>query len=157
MITTREFDSLSADQQEKLSNLLNYISQDDPQTKQAKHLLVAGLTPEKVALLLKLPVEKVQKLYLNGWNARCRTASKPKQAEVSAMLQQAFREGSDLKTLCERFGIPLLTVVRLLESKGWKLHLLSERFPSGDDPLMVAYYKTLQRHTNRKQKALTLH
>ncbi|MCT4714589.1 hypothetical protein MUA01_06275 [Enterobacteriaceae bacterium H18W14] len=157
MINAQEFDALNADQQAKLSNLLGYITNDDPKIKQAKHLLVAGNTPLKVSKILELPLGKVQKLHSEGWNPRNRQAQKPKQAEVSAMLEHAFREGADLKTLCERFGQPLLTVVRLLERRGWKAHELAERMPENDDPLVVTYRKTIKRHANRKQKSPQLH
>ncbi|CAH6659902.1 hypothetical protein [Pseudocitrobacter vendiensis] len=157
MLTNREFNSLSADQQQKLFNLLNYITHDDPRISKAKRLLVAGMTPQKVCMLLDIPLDRVEKLHREGWNPRCRQQAKPKQAEVSAMLQQAFQEGADLKTLCERFDLPLYTITQLLKRSGVSSQQLAGRMPEPNEPLYREYLRTVERHENRKQKAPTLH
>lgn len=157
MLTNREFNNLSADQQQKLFNLLNYITHDDPRISKAKRLLVAGMTPQKVCMLLDIPLDRVEKLHREGWNPRCRQQAKPRQAELAVILQQRYCEGCDLKTLCLEYDLPLISVIRLLSNQGYQQLELTERFPPSSDPLVIAYHKTLQRHSRRKQKPLRLH
>ncbi|EJR4319849.1 hypothetical protein N0029_004961 [Escherichia coli] len=63
---------LSDSQFEKLVALQKYLPSDDQPTRQAKHLLVEGFTPEFVAEYTGVKLEKVQKLYEESWNPRCR-------------------------------------------------------------------------------------
>ena len=149
MLTNREFNSLSPNQQQKLSNLLNYITHDDPCISKAKRLLVAGITPEKVSMLLQIPLEKVEKLHSEGWNPRCRQQAKPRQAELAVILQQRFHDGCDLKTLCHEYDLPLISVIQSLLKGGYKDIELTSRFPVSSDPLVVEYHKTLRRHAKQ--------
>lgn len=63
---------LSDSQFEKLAALQQYLPIDDQPIRQAKHLLVEGFTVEFVAEYTGVKLEKVQQLYDESWNPRCR-------------------------------------------------------------------------------------
>ena len=52
-----------------LTRLYKRRCRDENVIKKAKSLLVHGMTVNKVALLLRLPLEKVQQLHSEGWNS----------------------------------------------------------------------------------------
>ncbi|ELT8890942.1 hypothetical protein SAR06_004940 [Escherichia coli] len=64
--------NLSDSQFEKLAALQQYLPSDDQPTRQAKHLLVEGFTPEFVSEYTGVKLEKVYRLYNESWNPRCR-------------------------------------------------------------------------------------
>lgn len=63
--------SRQADQVEDLPDLTRLFknrARDSDVIKKCKRLLIAGMPPGKVALVCRLPLEKVQELYDNSYN-----------------------------------------------------------------------------------------
>lgn len=65
-------DQLEPEQKPDLTLLYKRRCRSDDIIQKAKHLLIAGYSPGRVALLLRLPLERVQDLYDNSYNPRCR-------------------------------------------------------------------------------------
>lgn len=119
-------------------------------------MLVAGHSPGKVALILRLDPEYIAEL-AKTWNPRFRQKEKMNQFAVSRLTYQLFTDGADLSSICKLLNLGLFTVVTYLANEGIPRAEVMSRFPPETDPLVREYRKILKRHAHRKQKPLRLH
>lgn len=146
-----EWNSLSEKQQTTLANLLSFLPNDDIQIRRAKALLVEGYTPEAVAKATGVPLKKVQQFYSESWNPVCRSTTKQTQRLIYRLCYEAWQNGDDLKTMCERWDYPLYSLVRLLKTR-LTPEELNSRMPDRDDPLYIEYVKTCKFHATKKKR-----
>lgn len=129
-----------------LTRLYKLRCRDESVIKKAKSLLVHGMTVSKVALLLRLPLEKVQQLHSEGWNNRCRRVTPHNAWTCQKLAIQCFRSGAMLTEICSLTDMPIFTIISMLEREGIASADLLPRMPSEADPLMVEYRRTVSRH-----------
>ncbi|HDT6580605.1 TPA: hypothetical protein QFT02_000772 [Raoultella ornithinolytica] len=122
-----------------LTRLYKRRCRDESVIKKAKSLLVHGMTVNKVALLLRLPLEKVQQLHSEGWNSRCRRVTRVNAYQNAKLALTSFNEGATLAEICQALGLPLYTVVMSLRQNGVAESAIQARLPPADDPLTLAY------------------
>jgi hypothetical protein len=65
-----------------LTRLYKRRCRDGDVMQRCKHMLIAGYSPGRVALLLRLPLEKVKELHQASYNPRCRRFE-PEQREIN--------------------------------------------------------------------------
>jgi len=129
-----------------LTRLYKRRCRDESVIKKAKSLLVHGMTVSKVALLLRLPLEKVQQLHSEGWNNRCRRVTPHNAWTCQKLAIQCFRSGAMLTEICSLTDMPIFTIISMLEREGIASADLLPRMPPEADPLMVEYRRTVSRH-----------
>ncbi|HBR4580724.1 hypothetical protein [Citrobacter freundii] len=129
-----------------LTRLYKRRCRDESVIKKAKSLLVHGMTVSKVALLLRLPLEKVQQLHSEGWNSRCRRVTPHNAWTCQKLAIQCFGTGCPLVQICRITDRPLFSVIKMLTAEGVSMGALRQYMPPETDPLMVEYRKTLSRH-----------
>ncbi|MBS6568773.1 hypothetical protein [Klebsiella grimontii] len=129
-----------------LTRLYKRRCRDESVIKKAKSLLVHGMTVNKVALLLRLPLDKVQQLHSEGWNNRCRRVTPHNAWTCQKLAIQCFRSGAMLTEICSLTDMPIFTIISMLEREGIASADLLPRMPSEADPLMVEYRRTVSRH-----------
>ncbi|MCE9801725.1 hypothetical protein [Raoultella ornithinolytica] len=121
--------------------------------QKCKHLLIAGYPPGRVALLLRLPLEKVQNLYENSYNKRCRRFVKPNNGKL---ITTTWNEGATLAEICQALGLPLFTVVHGLRQNGITDAQMALRMPPYDAPLCVEYRQVVARKAVSKFKPIQI-
>ncbi|HFI1126790.1 hypothetical protein HV073_06695 [Klebsiella michiganensis] len=131
-----------------LTRLYKQRCRDESVIKKAKSLLVHGHTINKVALLLRLPLEKVQQLHSEGWNNRCRRVTPHNAWTCQKLAIQCFHSGAMLAEICSITDMPLFTIISMLEREGITSADLLPRMPSESDSLMIEYRRTVSRHKN---------
>ncbi|ENS4078700.1 TPA: hypothetical protein QIW90_001947 [Klebsiella variicola] len=131
-----------------LTRLYKRRCRDESVIKKAKSLLVHGHTMNKVALLLRLPLEKVQQLHSEGWNNRCRRITPHNAWTCQKLAIQCFHSGAMLAEICSITDMPLFTIISMLEREGITSADLLPRMPSESDSLMIEYRRTVSRHKN---------
>lgn len=129
-----------------LTRLYKRRCRDESVIKKAKSLLVHGMTVSKVALLLRLPLEKVQQLHSEGWNSRCRRVTPHNAWTCQKLALQCFHSGAMLAEICSLTDMPLFTIISMLEREGVASADLLPRMPEESDPLMIEYRRTVSRH-----------
>ncbi|BBQ65997.1 TPA: hypothetical protein ACP56Q_002083 [Klebsiella quasipneumoniae] len=139
-----------------LTRLYKRRCRDESVIKKAKSLLVHGMTVNKVALLLRLPLEKVQQLHSEGWNSRCRRVTRINAYQNAKLALTSFNEGATLAEICQALGLPLYTVVMSLRQNGVAESAIQARFPSPDDPLTLAYNIVVTRKSASRFKPVKL-
>lgn len=139
-----------------LERLFKKRRRDESVVKTAKALLVHGMTPNKVALLLRLDPDFVAEL-AKTWNPRFRRVTHTNLYATRRMARMYFESGALLATICRDLQLPLYTVVAHLKAEGVTDQQMANRMPDRDDQLYVEYIKTVKRHRNRKQKSPQLH
>lgn len=150
--------SLTADQ--KTQNLERFFKKrrrDESVVKTAKTLLVHGMTPGKVALLLRLDPDFIAEL-AKTWNPRFRRVSHANQYTAKRMARMYYESGALLATICRDLQLPLYTVVAHLKAEGVTEQQMADRMPENDDPLLVAYRETVARkQATPKRRSPRLH
>lgn len=124
--------------------------------QKCKHLLIAGMLPGRVALICRLPLEKVQELYDNSYNPRCRRFSKTNEYTNARLALTLFNEGETLADICTALGLPLFTVVMALRQNGVAESAINACMPPADDPLYVEYRLVCERKSASKQKPIQI-
>lgn len=109
---------LPAQELPDLTRLYKRRCRDESVIKKAKSLLVHGMTVSKVALLLRLPLEKVQQLHSEGWNNRCRRVTPHNAWTCQKLAIQCFRSGAMLTEICSLTDMPIFTIISMLEREG---------------------------------------
>jgi hypothetical protein len=148
--------SVNAEQNEQqpdlpdLTRLFKNRARDESVIQKCKHLLIAGMPPGKVALLLRLPLEKVLGLYENSYNPRCRRFAKTNAYQNARLALQSFQEGESLADISAALGMPIYTLVQSLLKNGVAESAINERFPPTGDPLMVEYLRVCERKARSK-------
>lgn len=140
-----------------LTRLLIKRARDGDIIQKCKHLLIAGYSPGRVACLLRLPLEKVQELYDNSYNSRCRRFAKTNAYTNARLALTSFNEGAMLAEICAVLGLPLFTIVRMLRDNTVSESAINARMPPADDPLCVEYRIVLERKAASKFKPIQLH
>ncbi|GEC68532.1 hypothetical protein RTE01_31670 [Raoultella terrigena] len=140
-----------------LTRLYKRRCRDESVIKKAKSLLVHGHTVNKVALLLRLPVAKVQQLHDEGWNSRCRRVTRINAYQNAKLALTSFNEGAMLAEICQALGLPLYTVVMSLRQNGVAESAIQARLPPANDPLTLAYNIVAERKSTSRFKSIRLH
>lgn len=115
------------------------------------------MTVSKVALLLRLPLERVQQLHSEGWNNRCRRVTRINAYQNAKLALTSFNEGATLAQICQALGLPLYTVVMSLRQNGVAESTIQARLPPADDPLTLAYNIVAERKSTSRFKPIRLH
>ncbi len=148
-MTNDDRNSLTADQntdqKPDLTLLYKRRCRSDDIIQKAKHLLIAGYSPGRVALLLRLPLEKVQNLYDNSYNARCRRFARQNEHTNARLALTSFNEGAPLADIAAGLGLSLYWVVMSLRQNGITDAAMAPRFPPYGDPLCVEYRRVVAR------------
>lgn len=134
-----------------LTRLYKRRCRDGDIMQKCKHLLIAGYPPGRVALLLRLPLEKVKELYNNSYNPRCRRFTNPNNGRL---VMTMWNEGATLAEICTALGLPLFTVVASLRQSGIIDAAMTPRMPPYDDPLYVEYRQVVARKAASKFKPI---
>lgn len=124
--------------------------------RKAKHMLIAGMPPGKVALLLRLPPEKVQRLFEASYNPRCRRLAKTNSYTNAKLALTSFQEGANLADICDALSLPLFTVVQMLRAYDITDAAMAPKMPPYDDPLCVEYRRVCERKAASKHKPLEI-
>lgn len=140
-----------------LTHLYKLRCRDESVIKKAKSLLVHGMTVSKVALLLRLPLERVQQLHSEGWNNKCRRVTRINAYQNAKLALTSFNEGATLAQICQALGLPLYTVVMSLRQNGVAESAIQACLPPADDPLTLAYNIVAERKSTSRFKPILLH
>lgn len=124
---------------------------DDSIVKTAKTLLVHGVTPGKVALLLRLDPEFVAEL-AKTWNPKFRKVKYTSQWTTKRTVRQYFESGATLDKICVDLQLPLFSVITLLQRDGVSDQEMASRMPNSDDPLFIDYRETITRKQAAPQR-----
>ena len=116
-------------------------------------MLIAGYSPGRVALLLRLPQEKVIDLYNNSYNPKCRRFANPNNGKL---IHTMWSEGATLSEICQTLGLPLFTVVMSLRQNGVTNAAMAPRMPEYDDPLYVEYRQVVARKATSKSRPIQI-
>lgn len=136
-----------------LTRLFKNRARDGDIIKKCKIMLVAGVPPGKVALLLRLPLERVIELYNSSYNPRCRRFANPNNGRLIITM---WHEGAMLADICQALGLPLFTVVMSLRGDGVTNAAMAPRMPEYDDPLYVEYRQVVARKATSKSRPIQI-
>lgn len=136
-----------------LTRLYKRRCRDENVIKKCKIMLVAGVPPGRCALVLRLPLEKVQELHSEGWNSRCRRFANPNNGRL---VMTMWNEGATLAEICQALGLPLFTMVMTLRQNGITDAAMAPRMPPYDDPLCVEYRQVVARKAASKFKPIQI-
>lgn len=124
----------------------------------AKALLIRGVPPGRVALMLRLPLDKVQELYANeGWNPRCRRVASSNVHTNQRMALTSFHEGESLTEIAKALGLPLYSIVSILRTNGIADAAIQQRLPPISDPMMIEYLRVCERKANSSFNPIKLY
>lgn len=153
-----ESNSLKADPEQlppDLTRLFKNRARDSDVIKKCKYMLIAGYSPQKTALLLRLPIEKVLDLYHNSYNPKCRRFANRNSYQDSKLALTMFQQGESLVDICDALGgLHLYTVVLSLRQNGVAESAINSRLPPADDPLYVEYRKVCERKAASRFKPI---
>lgn len=125
--------------------------------QRCKHMLIAGIPPGKVALMLRLPLEKVTELHQASYNPICRRFAKTNAYTNAKLALTSFNEGADLSDICHALGgLSLFWVVTSLRQNGVTDAAMAPRFPPYDDPLYVEYRRVCERKAANKFRPICI-
>lgn len=139
-----------------LTRLFKCRSHDVDVLQKCKHMLIAGIPPGKVALLLRLPLERVQELYNSSYNPRCRRFAKTNSYTNARLALTSFNEGATLADICTALGLSLFWVVMSLRQNGVAESAINARLPSPGDPLLTEYTRVCRRKSASKFKTIQI-
>ncbi len=149
-------DQNEPEQKPDLTLLYKRRCRSDDIIQKAKHLLIAGYSPGRVACLLRLPLERVQELYDNSFNPRCRRFARQNEHTNARLALTSFNEGAPLADIAAGLGLSLYWVVMSLRQNGVAESAINARMPSADDPLCVEYRRVVARKAASKFKPIQL-
>lgn len=136
-----------------LTRLYKRRCRDGDVMQRCKHMLIAGYSPGRVALLLRLPLEKVKELHQASYNPRCRRFANPNNGKLIITM---WHEGATLVEVCQTLGLPLFTVVMSLRQNGVTNAAMAPRMPEYDDPLYVEYRQVVARKAASKSRPIQI-
>lgn len=120
-------------------------------------MLIAGYSPQKTALLLRLPIEKVIDLYNNSYNPKCRRFANRNSYQDSKLALTMFQQGESLADICAALGgLHLYTVVMSLRQNGLAESAIEQRLPPEGDPLLIEYQRVCKRKSTSRYKAIQI-
>jgi len=144
-------------QKPELARLLKKRSRNDELIKKCKFLLIAGVSPGRVACLLRLPLECVKELYENSYNPICRRFVKANQFTNAKLALTSFNnEGVSLAEICKALSLPLYSVVQLLRQNQVTESAITSRLPPPDDDLSIEYHRVIERKAATKFKPIQI-
>lgn len=162
-MTDDKRNNLTADQNElheplpeplpDLTRLFKNRCRDGDVMQKCKHMLIAGYSPGRVALLLRMPLEKVKELHQASYNPRCRRFANPNNGKLIITM---WHEGATLVEVCQTLGLPLFTVVMSLRQNGVTNAAMAPRMPEYDDPLYVEYRQVVARKAASKSRPIQI-
>ncbi|PLL64670.1 hypothetical protein CWN17_03355 [Klebsiella pneumoniae] len=151
--------SHQADLEEKIPDLTRLFknrARDSDVIKKCKRLLIAGMPPGRVALVCRLPLEKVLELY-NSYNPRCRRFANRNSYQDSKLALTMFHQGESLADICAALGgLHLYTVVMSLRQNGIAESAIEQRLPPEGDPLLIEYQRVCKRKAGSRYKAIQI-
>ncbi len=124
--------------------------------QKCKHMLIAGYSPQRVSCLLRLPLEKVQELYDNSYNPRCRRFAKTNAYTNAKLALTSFNEGADLVDIAAALGLSLYWVVTSLRQNGVTDAAMAPRMPPYEDKLYVEYRRVVARKATSKSRPIQI-
>ncbi|EOW2691279.1 hypothetical protein ACOVH1_004529 [Klebsiella pneumoniae] len=124
--------------------------------QKCKHMLIAGYSPQRVSCLLRLPLEKVQELYDNSYNPRCRRFAKTNAYTNAKLALTSFNEGADLVDIAAALGLSLYWVVTSLRQNGVTDAAMAPRMPPYEDKLYVEYRRVVARKAASKSRPICI-
>ena len=136
-----------------LTRLYKRRCRDGDVMQRCKHMLIAGYSPGRVALLLRLPLEKVKELHQASYNPRCRRFANPNNGRLIITM---WHEGAMLADICQALGLPLFTVVMSLRGDGVTNAAMAPRMPEYDDPLYVECRQVVARKATSKSRPIQI-
>ncbi|HGF5800969.1 TPA: hypothetical protein ACF27Y_004634 [Klebsiella pneumoniae] len=136
-----------------LTRLYKRRCRDGDVMQKCKHMLIAGYSPGRVALLLRLPLEKVKELHQASYNPVCRRFANPNNERL---IPTMWSEGAMLVDVCQTLGLPLFTVVMSLRQNGVTNASMAPRMPEYDDPLYVEYRQVVARKATSKSRPIQI-
>ena len=120
-------------------------------------MLIAGYSPQKTALLLRLQIEKVIDLYNNSYNPKCRRFANRNSYQDSKLALTMFQQGESLADICAALGgLHLYTVVMSLRQNGLAESAIEQRLPPEGDPLLIDYQRVCKRKSTSRYKAIQI-
>lgn len=123
----------------------------------AKALLIRGVPQGLVALMLRLPLDKVQQLHSEGWNPRCRRVASSNVHTNQRMALTSFQEGESLTEIAKALGLPLYSIVSILRTNGIADAAIQQRLPPISDPMMIEYLRVCERKANSSFNPIKLY
>ncbi|MBC4288980.1 hypothetical protein [Klebsiella quasipneumoniae] len=136
-----------------LTRLYKRRCRDGDVMQRCKHMLIAGYSPGRVALLLRLPLEKVKELHQASYNPVCRRFANPNNGRL---IIKMWHEGAMLADICQALGLPLFTVVMSLRGDRVTNAAMAPRMPEYDDPLYVEYRQVVVRKATSKSRPIQI-
>lgn len=136
-----------------LTRLYKRRCRDGNVMQRCKHMLIAGYSPGRVALLLRLPLEKVKELHQASYNPRCRRFANPNNGKLIITM---WHEDATLVEVCQTLGLPLFTVVMSLRQNGVTNAAMAPRMPEYNDPLYVEYRQVVARKAASKSRPIQI-
>lgn len=136
-----------------LTRLYKRRCRDGNVMQRCKHMLIAGYSPGRVALLLRLPLEKVKELHQASYNPRCRRFANPNNGKLIITM---WHEGATLVEVCQTLGLPLFTVVMSLRQNGVTNAAMAPRMPEYNDLLYVEYRQVVARKVASKSRPIQI-
>lgn len=124
--------------------------------RKCKILLIAGYSPQRVSLLLRLPLDRVMELFENSYNAKCRRFAKQNEHTNARLALTSFNEGATLADIAAGLGLSLYWVVMSLRQNGVAESAINSRLPPADDPLYVEYRKVCDRKAASRFKPIQI-
>ena len=124
--------------------------------RKCKILLIAGYSPQRVSLVLRLPLDRVMELFENSYNPRCRRFAKNNAYSNAQVAVISFNEGAKLAEICQTLGLPLFTVVQMLRQNSVTDAEMAPKIPPYDDSLSVEYRQVVARKAACKQKTIQI-
>ena len=120
-------------------------------------MLIAGYSPQKTALLLRLPIEKVIDLYNNSYNPKCRRFANRNSYQDAKLALTMFHQGESLADICDALGgLHLYTVVLSLRQNGIAEFAIEQRLPPEGDPLLIEYQRVCKRKSTSRYRAIQI-
>ncbi|WP_454778815.1 hypothetical protein [Klebsiella michiganensis] len=124
--------------------------------QKCKHMLIAGYSPQRVACLLRLPLEKVKSLHQASYNPRCRRLAKTNPYTNAKLALTSFQEGATLADICTALSLPLFTVVQMLRAYDITDAAMAPKMPPYDDPLCIEYRRVCERKAVSKHTPIEI-
>lgn len=139
-----------------LTLLFKCRSRDVDVLRKCKHMLIAGMPPGKVALICRLPLDRVIELYNSSYNPRCRLFAKTNSYTNARLALTSFNEGATLADICTALGLSLYWVVMSLRQNGVAESSINARMPPANDPLYIEFIMVSKRKAASRFKPIQI-
>lgn len=147
------------DPEEQLPDLTRFYknrARNEELIRKCKHMLIAGYSPQRVACLLRLPLEKVKELHQASYNSKYRRLANANSYQNSRLALVSFKENATLADICTALSLPLYTVVTFLRENGITDAAMAPKMPPYDDPLCIEYRRVCERKAVSKHTPIEI-